>query len=134
MARRMARTRRVSKPSFCFVPFIFNLPESSGTLLLPQTEGVSLLTSLFFSLLTFPPLFLSAHSCSLLFSCLLFGDNTIFKLKRIMLLSELLFLFNINQTLNISKQQIYSDNNYFRSYSLYSLCLCTIEIHCPESH
>lgn len=75
VARRMARTRRVSKPSFGFVPFIFNLPESSSTLLLPQTEGVSLLT-LFFSLLTFLPLLFSSPSCpSCYFSCLLFSQG-----------------------------------------------------------
>ena len=72
----MARTRRVSKPSFCFVPFIFNLPESSGTLLLPQTEGVSLLTFLFFSFLS---LFHSSPTCSLLFF-MSTSLQTIFKL------------------------------------------------------
>ena len=46
----MARTLRFSKPSFCFVPFIFNLPEGCGTFLLPETEGDSLLASLFHSL------------------------------------------------------------------------------------
>lgn len=49
VAKRMARTRRVSKPSFCFVLFIFNLPERSSTLLWSQTEGVSVLLDFLFS-------------------------------------------------------------------------------------
>lgn len=73
MARRMARTQRVSKPSFCFVPFIFNLPESSGTLLLPQTKGVSLVTSLFSSLLHPPP-----STCHFLFFVAAFEPTFVF--------------------------------------------------------
>lgn len=77
----MARTRRVSKPSFCFVPFIFNLPESSGTLLLPQTEGVFLPSSLFFSFLLVP---LRSFLLLIIFH-VYFWAGSIFKRKRVML-------------------------------------------------
>ena len=80
-ARRMARTQRFSKPSFCFVPFIFNLPESCGTLLLPETKGDSLLASLFHSLRNPPSLpspFCRLYSLWHLYVPYLVSEQTLF--------------------------------------------------------